>query len=315
MILNHRSTNLIFSFAIIVFISTGCNTLQSSSTPTQAPRTIEAATSPTPVPRPTLPGDKIDVGGYNLYLDCKGTGNPTVILESGLDGDVVTWKDVHPDVAKFTRVCRYDRAGLAHSDYGPTPRNAELIAQDLHTLLSNANIAPPYILVGHSFGGLLIRRYAFDYPGDVAGLIFVDSLQEDWWDEALALLPPPSSNDSARLASFRIYLMDGWRDPGGSFEAMDIPAVVDQVRGTGNFGDIPVTVLTAAKFTVLNPGLPPELETALANLFVEEQSRLAALSTNGTQIIIPDTGHNMPRENPSVVVEAIRQMVFEVNSK
>jgi pimeloyl-ACP methyl ester carboxylesterase len=249
------------------------------------------------------------VGGHNLYIDCKGTGSPTVILESGLEGDVVTWKDVHPEAAKFTRVCRYDRAGLAHSDYGPVPRNAELTAQDLHTLLTKANVAPPYILVGHSFGGLLIRRYAFDFPDEVTGMIFVDSLHENWWDEALTLLPSPSSTDSARLNSFRFYLTDGWRDPSSNFEAMDIPAVVEQVRETGDFGDISITVLTAEKFTVLNPGLPAELETALANLFIEEQSRLAALSANGTQIIVPDTGHNMPRENPSVVVDAIREMV------
>jgi pimeloyl-ACP methyl ester carboxylesterase len=262
----------------------------------------------TPAPRPTLPGDKIDVGGFNLYIDCNGTGSPTVILESGLEGDVVTWKTVHPEVAKFTRVCRYDRAGLAHSDYGPTPRNAELAAQDLHTLLTKANITPPFILVGHSFGGLLIRRYAYDFPDEVTGLIFVDSLQEDWWDEALALLPTDSSNDNARLASFRLYLRDGWRDPSSNFEAMDIPAVVEQVRETGSLGDIPITVLTASNFTVLNPGFPPDLESALAHLFKDEQSRIAELSTNGTQVIIPGTGHNMPREKPEAIIDAIMEM-------
>ena len=140
-------------------------------------------------------------------------------------------------------------------------------------------------------------------------MIFVDALQEDWWDEALALLPSDTSNDSPRLASFRLYLTDGWRDPSSNFEAMDIPAVVDQVRETGNFGDMPITVLTAGNFTVLNPGLPPELETTLANLFVEQQSRLAALSTNGTQTIVLDTGHNMPREDPQVIIDTIREMV------
>jgi len=288
----------------------GCTSSAIVASPTQLSTPTSTETS-TPAPRPTLPGEKIDVGGYNLYLDCKGTGSPTVILESGLEGDVVTWKLVHPEVAKFTRVCRYDRAGLAHSDYGPTPRDAELTSQDLHTLLSKANTAPPYILVGHSFGGLLIRRYAFDYPDEVTGMIFVDSLQEDWWDEALALLPSDSSSNSASLASFRLYLTDGWRDPSSNFEAMDIPKVVEQVRETGNFGDMPITVLTAGKFNVLNPGLPPELESALANLFHEEQSRLAALSAVGTQIVIPDSGHNMPRENPQAIIDAIQNMTVK----
>lgn len=303
-----RSTPAFIIIVIFSIIFTGCAAPSTLPAPTDKHETT-ATESPTPAPRPTLPGDKIDVGGYNLYLDCKGTGSPTVILESGLEGDVVTWKSVHPELAKFTRVCRYDRAGLAHSDYGPMPRDAEMTARDLHTLLAKANIAPPYILVGHSFGGLLIRRFAFDYPDDVAGMIFVDSLNENWWDEALTLLPSPASTDSARLNSFRLYLTDGWRDPSSNFEAMDIPAVVDQVRETGDFGDMPITVLAAGTFDVLNPGLPPELEIALANLFKEEQARLAALSTIGTQVVITDSGHNMPRENPQAIINVIQEMV------
>lgn len=292
----------------ISFMGCAAPTVTSESSQLPQPKV-----SLSPAPRPTLSGEKIDVGGYNLYIDCKGTGSPTVILESGLEGDVVTWKNVHPEVAKFTRVCRYDRAGLAHSDYGPMPRDAKLTAQNLHTLLTTADIAPPYILAGHSFGGLLIRRYAFDFPDEVTGMVFVDSLHEDWWQDALALLDAPTSSDSARLTSFRLYLTDGWRVPSNNFEAMDIPAVVDQVRETGEFGDMPITVLTAGKFTVLNSGLPPNLETSLADLFHDLQGKIAALSTNGTQTIIPDTGHNMPRENPRVIVDAIQVMIQTLN--
>lgn len=295
-------------FLTVILLLAACGTPAASPAPTVAPPPAPTAT-PTPAPRPTLPGEKFDVGGYRLYLDCKGEGSPTVILESGLEGDVTTWKDVHPAVAQFTRVCRYDRAGLAHSDYAPTPRNAELTAQDLHTLLRLANVPPPYILVGHSFGGLLIRRYQYDFPDEVSGMIFVDAVHEDWWEQALALLPPASPNEPERLAAFRLYLSQGWQDPANNFEAMDIPAVVAQVRETGPLGDLPVTVLTAENFTVLNPGLPPDVEQALANLFKEQQARLAALSAHGSQSIVPGTGHNIPRQNPAVVVEAIRAMV------
>jgi pimeloyl-ACP methyl ester carboxylesterase len=284
----------------------GCNAKPAG--PVEAP-VVLLTPSPTAAPRPTLPGDKVDVGGFQLYLYCTGTGSPTVILEAGLEGDDITWKEVQPQVAQFTRVCSYDRAGLAHSDYGPTPRDAELSAADLHTLLTKAAIAPPYVLVGHSFGGLLIRRYTFDYPEEVDGLIFVDSLHENWWEEALKLLPPAGPNDSSRLASFRSYLTEGWRDPTSNFEAMDIPAVVEQVRETGDFGDLPILVLTAGKFTVLNPGLPPELEADLASLFHDLQGRLATLSSVGSQVVIPDSGHNMPRENPQAVVDAIRTIL------
>jgi pimeloyl-ACP methyl ester carboxylesterase len=297
--------NSIFTITSFLCLIIGsCNPQQATQSP--EPTLVP---SPTAAPRPTLPGDKVDVGGYQLYLYCTGTGSRTVILEAGLEGDDISWKQVQPEVAQFTRVCSYDRAGLAHSDYGPTPRDAEMSATDLHTLLTKADIAPPYVLVGHSFGGLLIRRFASDYPEEVDGLIFVDSLHEDWWEEALALLPPPGPNDSGRLASFRNYLTDGWRDPSSNFEAMDIPAVVEQVRETGDFGDLPIMVMTAGKFTVLNPGLPPDLETALAELFHDLQGRLAELSTVGSQVVVEDSGHNMPRENPQAVVDAIRDMV------
>jgi pimeloyl-ACP methyl ester carboxylesterase len=313
--MNRNPIRSFLTLVVCILLSLGsllaCNpgTAGQTEGPLNASPTALLAPSPTAAPRPTPPGQMWDVGGYQLYLYCTGRGSPTVILEAGLEGDVVTWKSVQPEVGQFTRVCSYDRAGLAHSDYGPTPRDAEMSATDLHTLLTEAGIVPPFVLVGHSFGGLLIRRFAFDYPEEVDGLIFVDSLHEDWWEEALKLLPPAGPNDSSRLASFRSYLTDGWRDPSGNFEAMDIPAVVEQVRETGDFGDLPIMVLTAGKFTVLNPGLPPAVEAALAELFHDLQGRLARLSSVGTQVVIPDSGHNMPRENPQVVVDSIRNMV------
>jgi pimeloyl-ACP methyl ester carboxylesterase len=300
----------IFLFLLIGAIFTGCAAPTTTPvSPTKPPSNFTPPELPTLVPIPTLPGNMVDVGGYSLYLYCIGTGSPTVILEAGLEGDHGSWEQVQPEAAKVARVCSYDRAGLGNSDRGPVPRDAKLTTADLHALLTQTDIAPPYILVGHSFGGLLIRRYAFEYPDEVTGMIFVDSLHEDWWQEALALLPADASNDTERLSSFRNYLIRDWRNPLGNREVMEIPVVVEQIRETGDFGDMPITVLTAGIFNVLNPGLPPELEAQLAALFAEEQSRIAALSTNGRQIVIQDSGHNMPRENPQAVVDAIREMI------
>ncbi|MEZ4735051.1 MAG: alpha/beta hydrolase [Caldilineaceae bacterium] len=115
-------------------------------------------------------GQLVDVGGYRLHLSCIGQGSPTVILESGQANSLAVWSWIQPEVAKTTQVCAYDRAGIGGSDTGPLPRDARQMVRELHTLLQNAAIAPPYVLVGHSFGGLVTHVYAAQYPAEVAGL-------------------------------------------------------------------------------------------------------------------------------------------------
>ena len=105
-----------------------------------------------------LPGEMIDMNGFKMHLYCAGEGSPTVILEAGLNDFYVSWTKVQPEVAKTTRVCSYDRAGLGWSEASPNPRASDVMAEELHVLLNNAGIAPPYVLVGHSFGGINVRR-------------------------------------------------------------------------------------------------------------------------------------------------------------
>jgi pimeloyl-ACP methyl ester carboxylesterase len=125
------------------------------------------------------PGKLVDVGGYRLHLNCTGKDGPAVVLIAGAGDFSFDWELVQPDVARFTRVCSYDRAGLAWSDPGPTPRTMRQDAYELHTLLRAARIKPPYVLVGHSLGGLIARAYAEKYPNELAGLVLVDSTHED----------------------------------------------------------------------------------------------------------------------------------------
>jgi pimeloyl-ACP methyl ester carboxylesterase len=125
------------------------------------------------------PGKLLDVGGFRLHLNCTGKSGPAVVLIAGGGDFSFDWGLVQPDVSDFTRVCSYDRAGLAWSDPGPTPRTMRQEASELRTLLKAARIKAPYVLVGHSVGGLIARVYAEQYADDVAGLVLVDPTHED----------------------------------------------------------------------------------------------------------------------------------------
>jgi pimeloyl-ACP methyl ester carboxylesterase len=121
------------------------------------------------------PGEMVGVGGCSLHINCVGQGGPTVVLEAGSGGFSAHWVRVQREVSGTTRVCAYDRAGMGWSEMGPEPRDAEQITGELHTLLKGAGIKGPFVLVGHSFGGLYMRTYAARYPDEVAGVVLVDS--------------------------------------------------------------------------------------------------------------------------------------------
>ena len=125
------------------------------------------------------PGQLVDMGGYRMHISCQGEGSPTVILEAGGGDSSLIWALVQPQVAKITRVCAYDRAGFGWSDLSPKPRTAQNIVEELHILLVKSGITGPYILVGHSMGGMIIRLYAHQYPDEVAGMVLVDSVHEE----------------------------------------------------------------------------------------------------------------------------------------
>jgi pimeloyl-ACP methyl ester carboxylesterase len=133
--------------------------------------------------RPPLlpPGRLIDIGTHRLHLHCQGVGAPAVVFDAALGGSSLSWSLVQPEVARFTTACAYDRAGFGWSDAGPPPRTAARLAGELAALLERAGVTPPYVLVGHSFGGLTIRAFAARHPQLVAGLVFVDPAHPEEW--------------------------------------------------------------------------------------------------------------------------------------
>jgi pimeloyl-ACP methyl ester carboxylesterase len=131
----------------------------------------------------SAPGALGPVGSHRLHYRCEGTGTPAVVLEAGIAASSLTWSRVQPVIAKSTRVCSYDRAGLAWSEGTSTARTMATLVSELRRLLQHAGVAPPYVLVAHSFGGLIIRAFARAHPDEIAGLVFVDPLHpEEWCD-------------------------------------------------------------------------------------------------------------------------------------
>lgn len=128
---------------------------------------------------PTPPGRLIDIGGQLIHLNCTGSGSPTVLLESGTGDFSIIWSLVQPRVSAFARVCSYDRAGYAWSQPGHRPRTFAQLALELRTALRRSKVPPPYLMVGQSYGGLVIRGFARDYPAEVVGMVMVDAVHED----------------------------------------------------------------------------------------------------------------------------------------
>jgi pimeloyl-ACP methyl ester carboxylesterase len=271
------------------------------------------------------PGRLVDVGGYRLHIHCTGTGSPTVVIESGWGDMSASWGWVQPDVAKTTRTCTYDRAGMGWSEASPQPRAARTYANELHTLLANAHEPGPYLLVGHSMGGFTMIVYAHDYPADVAGLVLIDSQDLPSSDVATPQ-PAPKPGEASLLPSMlaRIGLIRLLAYPLGAVEhlpegdAHAYTAFVVATRGVQTYLDEgmgmaeggaqarAVTTLGRLPLIVLSRGKDQDAHHTAA------QAALLKLSTDSQQLVAEQSGHPIMIEQPAAAVAAIVQMVAQV---
>jgi pimeloyl-ACP methyl ester carboxylesterase len=271
-------------------------------TQTRVPPTATAILSPTSAASDALPKVErmVDVGGHRLFISCVGVGVPTVVMEAGWNDVHDTWSLVQPEVAERARACAYDRAGLGNSEPGPEPRTIARVVDELHTLLANAGIQGPYILVGHSWGGLSMRLFADRYPEDVLGLILVDSSHPDVFRRNAAVLPPESPDDSESIKFYRDWFANAVHDP--TLE------IAPELFEAGSLGDLPLVVLTAMNKQRADD-FPADLNAQFNQIWLELQQELAKLSSNSTHIVSQESVHYIQQEQPDLVIEAILQVL------
>jgi len=290
------------------------------------------------------PGQLVDVGGYRMHLYCIGEGSPTVILEAGSGGKgVIAWALVQKQMAdaSHTRVCSYDRAGMGWSEPDPAdkPRSSIQVAQTLHTLLHNAKIEPPYAVVGHSYGGLHMRNFAYQYPEEVAGMVLVDSVMENYYliypfdptevffdnigwkycrmmttigvvrlfgeTKLSSPLGLPTSERGRYPLSESLYQADLANRNRNYFcravENEEAASRKDETQLTSpqSLGDLLLLVITAGTDPVWN----------------KMQDELANLSTASQHIVIENGEHYLQFFQPDMVIDAVAQVINKVRAK
>jgi pimeloyl-ACP methyl ester carboxylesterase len=243
-------------------------------------------------------GAMVDVGGHELRIKCRGQGAPTVVLESGLGDTLDTWDEVVPEIAKVTRVCAYDRGGLGRSDPGPLPRTSEQVVKELEILLGRSALLRPYVLVGHSFGGLNVRLFAARHQGEVAGLVLVDSTPESY----------PTLESGLRTTEEMSRIRNSFRTarPAAKSEFDSLIESASQVRNAGPLPDVPVVVIAA--------GAWKGDSASVRETWLKLQSDLCRQAPQCRQVVAEQSGHYVQFDEPEIVVEAILDVIQQERS-
>lgn len=282
--------------------------------------------------RNPVPGEFHVVTGYQMHIDCRGTGSPTVVLEAAASAPWSEWRKVQPELSRITRICSYDRAGHGWSEPRPGNRDAATIVRELHSLLDAAGIRPPLVLVGHSAGGLYIREYAREFASEVSAVGLIESSSPNQLQElpgARASYEEDKREQWRQLWEDRLRVWSGWQRlvggcsvsandyPGwkGQYDAMscrpgyvdtddtelnDFGASCEQAARLTSFGAIPLLVISRDP-DLRRPGISPRA-VAQQPVWEHEQEQLKSLSPRSWRVIARNSGHMVPLDRPDVVI-------------
>ena len=289
-----------------------------------------------------VPGKLYNIGGYSMHLYCTGEGSPTIVLSSGLGDDFTGWAKVQPALSRQMRVCSYDRAGFGWSDSRPGVQDANAISSQLHQLIEAAAVQRPFVLVGHSISGIYLRSYAAHYPGDLAGLVFVDGatpLQDDRIPKELVKI---QENQRRQMPWQKLLMTLGWYRLQGvctsippGFEAYGawikadscIPSQMDaeeneldaeRVSGeetihAGPFVGLPVLILSRDP-NVLAPNWPSAVSKANSIAWSQMQEEAKGLSGQSRRIIANGSDHYIQNDRPDLVNREIASFVATIRN-
>lgn len=320
---------MLFVSTIIMFFAAGCTGL------------------PQPSELFPPPGQMVDVGGYKMHIQSSGSGSPTIVMLSGSADFSLTWALVAPEIAKTHRVCTYDRAGLGWSEESPAPRLMTFEAAELHTLLQNAGILPPYVLVSHSAGGVLARLFANTYPGEVVGMVFVDPGHEEQktrqdpdvqasMDEAVAPaiarlqafyekaasgtislsdvsgMVDASVPEKERLEYEYIYMTRPahWKTVISETQSLDESFAQVKAEHITSLGNIPLVVVSSS--ATMELAATPELSVRADRVLRGLQWEIVGESPQGVHVTAEGTTHFIQHVKPGAVIDAIEQVLDKI---
>ena len=287
-------------------------------------------------------GELVDVGGHKLHFYKQGTDGPTVVFESAFDpAGHLQWFNLQKHMSDFATTISYDRAGLLWSERGDNPKTGKYMAQELHALLEKSKVSKPYILVGHSLGGLILRSFVADYPQDVAGVILVDSkhpseqnfLSPELYRMTNSGLPGGFLKFANTVGLLRQMFKDTFPDtqeydylntliPALLYKGADaileeqdqLPQLYIEASQITSFGDIPLIVMSATDGDRYDHLFSDDnLKNEFINALAVMQTDNLKLSTQSEQILVSNSGHYINEDQPQAIIDAVKRMISKTN--